>query len=169
MPEYIGAIDQGTTSTRFIVFDRAGESSRRAKEHEQIYPQPGWVEHDPDEIWRRTQRGDRARPWTQRGLQPADLAGHRHHQPARNHRGVEPQDRPAGLQRHRLAGYPRRRSPSPNSPRHGGAGPLSRQDRPAAVHLLQRPEAPLDARTRARGARTARSRRRCSSATSTPS
>src|SRR3954468_1267001 len=55
MPDYIGAIDQGTTSTRFIVFDRAGRIVASAqKEHEQIYPQPGWVEHSPDEIWFRT-------------------------------------------------------------------------------------------------------------------
>ena len=51
MPEFIGAIDQGTTSTRFIVFDRAGEIVASAqKEHAQIYPRPGWVEHSPNEI-----------------------------------------------------------------------------------------------------------------------
>lgn len=56
MAEYIGAIDQGTTSTRFIVFDRAGQIVASAQEeHEQIYPQPGWVEHDAEEIWRRTE------------------------------------------------------------------------------------------------------------------
>src|SRR5450631_4211674 len=56
MPDYIGAIDQGTTSTRFIVFSRSGETVASAqKEHEQIYPQPGWVEHNPQEIWTRTQ------------------------------------------------------------------------------------------------------------------
>jgi glycerol kinase len=56
MADYIGAIDQGTTSTRFIVFDRAGQIVASAQEeHEQIYPQPGWVEHDPEEIWRRTE------------------------------------------------------------------------------------------------------------------
>jgi glycerol kinase len=55
MSNYLGAIDQGTTSTRFIVFDRSGRvSSVAQREHEQIYPQPGWVEHDPEEIWRRT-------------------------------------------------------------------------------------------------------------------
>jgi glycerol kinase len=53
---YVGAIDQGTTSTRFIVFDRSGKIvSVAQKEHEQIYPRPGWVEHDPEEIWQRTQ------------------------------------------------------------------------------------------------------------------
>jgi len=55
MPDYIAAIDQGTTSTRFIVFDRAGAIVATAQqEHQQIYPQPGWVEHDADEIWTRT-------------------------------------------------------------------------------------------------------------------
>ena len=56
MASYVGAVDQGTTSTRFMVFDRAGKTVASAqKEHAQIYPQPGWVEHDPEEIWRRTQ------------------------------------------------------------------------------------------------------------------
>ena len=48
---YVGAIDQGTTSTRFVVFDREGETIAMARrEHRQIFPQPGWVEHDADEI-----------------------------------------------------------------------------------------------------------------------
>ena len=52
MQEYIGAIDQGTSSTRFLVFDRAGAVVASAqKEHAQIYPRAGWVEHDPEEIW----------------------------------------------------------------------------------------------------------------------
>ena len=56
MSRYIGAIDQGTTSTRFIVFDRGGETIATAQmEHRQIYPQRGWVEHDPLEIWHNTQ------------------------------------------------------------------------------------------------------------------
>src|ERR1700761_2595836 len=56
MPDYIGALDQGTTSTRFMIFDRAGRIAAAAqKEHEQIYPQPGWVEHSPEEIRRRTE------------------------------------------------------------------------------------------------------------------
>ncbi len=57
MGQFIGAIDQGTTSSRFIVFNRAGEIvSSAQEEHEQIYPKPGWVEHDPEEIWRKTTR-----------------------------------------------------------------------------------------------------------------
>ena len=56
MPAYVAAIDQGTTSTRFIVFDRDGRAVASAqREHAQIYPKPGWVEHDAEEIWRRTQ------------------------------------------------------------------------------------------------------------------
>lgn len=55
MPTYVAAIDQGTTSTRCIVFNRQGQIvSVAQKEHQQIYPQPGWVEHDPEEIWRNT-------------------------------------------------------------------------------------------------------------------
>ncbi len=55
MRRYVGAIDQGTTSTRFIVFDNAGAIVAQAqKEHAQIFPRPGWVEHDAAEIWRNT-------------------------------------------------------------------------------------------------------------------
>ncbi len=51
MTRYVGAIDQGTTSTRFMVFDRTGHTVAEARrEHRQIFPQPGWVEHDPQEI-----------------------------------------------------------------------------------------------------------------------
>lgn len=74
MPHYIGAIDQGTTSTRFIVFDKSGRIvSVAQREHEQIYPRPGWVEHDPEEIWRRTQEVI-VDAMQQRALQPGDLA-----------------------------------------------------------------------------------------------
>ena len=56
MAKYILAIDQGTTSTRCIVFDHGGKIiAVDQKEHQQIYPKPGWVEHDPYEIWLRTQ------------------------------------------------------------------------------------------------------------------
>ncbi len=56
MPDFVGAIDQGTTSTRFMIFDHGGnEIARHQLEHEQILPRAGWVEHDPTEIWSRTQ------------------------------------------------------------------------------------------------------------------
>ena len=54
MTKYVGALDQGTTSTRFMIFDHAGAVvAIDQKEHEQIYPKPGWVEHDAIEIWTR--------------------------------------------------------------------------------------------------------------------
>lgn len=71
---YIGALDQGTTSTRFMIFDRSGRTvSSAQKEHEQIYPVAGWVEHDALEIWRRTLEViDEAA--AARGLRPKDLS-----------------------------------------------------------------------------------------------
>ncbi|MCC6461052.1 MAG: glycerol kinase GlpK [Saprospiraceae bacterium] len=56
MKKYVAAIDQGTTSTRCIIFDKGGNIvSMGQKEHEQIFPKPGWVEHNPEEIWKYTQ------------------------------------------------------------------------------------------------------------------
>jgi glycerol kinase len=75
MSNYIGALDQGTTSTRFMVFDREANAVASAqKEHAQIFPQPGWVEHDPEEIWQRTQEviGEAL---AHGGIRAADLAG----------------------------------------------------------------------------------------------
>lgn len=55
MSKYIGAIDQGTTSTRFLAFDRSGKIiAFDQKEHKQIFPKPGWVEHNPNEIYENT-------------------------------------------------------------------------------------------------------------------
>jgi glycerol kinase len=74
MANYIGAIDQGTTSTRFIVFDRSGRVvSIAQREHEQIYPKPGCVEHDPEEIWQRT-REVLAEAMQKRSLAGSDIA-----------------------------------------------------------------------------------------------
>lgn len=57
MAKYVGAIDQGTTSTRFMIFDHSGNVvASHQLEHEQIFPQAGWVEHDAEEIIRRTQQ-----------------------------------------------------------------------------------------------------------------
>jgi glycerol kinase len=72
--KYIGAIDQGTTSTRCIVFDAAGKVVVCAqREHQQIYPQPGWVEHDAEEIWERTQQV-MSQAVEEAGLKAGDLA-----------------------------------------------------------------------------------------------
>jgi len=74
MAKYVAAVDQGTTSTRFMVFDHAGKVvCFDQKEHEQIFPRPGWVEHSPDEIWERTQSVIRAA--LQKGnIDPKDIA-----------------------------------------------------------------------------------------------
>ena len=74
MKDYVGAIDQGTTSTRFLVFDKSARIVAGAqKEHEQIFPRPGWVEHDALEILRRTHEVIRE-ALEQRALGPSDLA-----------------------------------------------------------------------------------------------
>ena len=55
--KYVGAIDQGTTSTRFILFDHTSKAiASHQLEHKQLYPKPGWVEHDPLEIWKNTKK-----------------------------------------------------------------------------------------------------------------
>ena len=75
MSRYVAAIDQGTTSSRCIVFDAGGTIVASAqKEHRQIFPKPGWVEHDPVEIWQNVQtviEGALAKA----GISPPDLAG----------------------------------------------------------------------------------------------
>jgi glycerol kinase len=74
MVDYVGAIDQGTTSTRFIVLDPSGRIvSIAQKEHRQLYPRAGWVEHDPEEIWRRTEEVIRT-AMEAHSLRPRDLA-----------------------------------------------------------------------------------------------
>jgi glycerol kinase len=74
MADYAGALDQGTTSTRFMVFDHRGQVvSIDQKEHEQIFPQPGWVEHDANEIWTRCQEVIQG-GLSKAGLSPSDLA-----------------------------------------------------------------------------------------------
>ena len=74
MSTYLGAIDQGTTSTRFMIFDSTGRVvSVSQKEHQQIYPKPGWVEHDPEEIWRRIHEV-MTEAMQQRGIRPKDVA-----------------------------------------------------------------------------------------------
>ncbi len=73
--QYVAALDQGTTGTRFMIFDQDGQPVSVAyQEHQQIYPQPGWVEHDPLEIWEKTQRVIEA-AMEQGGIQAEEMAG----------------------------------------------------------------------------------------------
>ena len=74
MADYVGALDQGTTSTRFMIFTHDGHVvAVDQKEHEQIYPKPGWVEHDANEIWERSQEVI-AGALQKAGIQASDLA-----------------------------------------------------------------------------------------------
>jgi glycerol kinase len=75
MPAYVGAIDQGTTGTRFAVFDHSGNLVSSAyEEHTQIFPKAGWVEHNPMEIWQKTKKVVRD-ALENGGIKPKDLAG----------------------------------------------------------------------------------------------
>ena len=74
MAEYVGALDQGTTSTRFMIFNHSGGVvGIDQKEHEQIYPKPGWVEHDALEIWTRSVEVIRG-ALQKTGIKASDLA-----------------------------------------------------------------------------------------------
>jgi glycerol kinase len=74
MADFVGAVDQGTTSTRFMIFDHSGnEVGKHQLEHEQILPQAGWVEHNPVEIWERTSSVIRT-AMNSKGLSSSDLA-----------------------------------------------------------------------------------------------
>ena len=74
MKSFLASIDQGTTSTRCMIFNRQGEAlGSHQLEHEQIYPKPGWVEHNPNEIWARTQDVI-VEAMRRAGARPQDLA-----------------------------------------------------------------------------------------------
>ncbi len=74
MPEYVAAIDQGTTSTRCMIFNHRGQAVGLAQEeHRQVYLLPGWVEHDPLEIWERTQKVVRE-ALAKAGIHPGQIA-----------------------------------------------------------------------------------------------
>ena len=103
MGTYLLSLDQGTTSSRAILFDREqnilGVSQ---KEFTQCYPRDGWVEHDAMEIWS-TQYAVMMEVIAQTGISRQGHCRHRHHQPAGDHHPVGQGHRPAHLQRHRVA------------------------------------------------------------------
>ena len=81
-PPFLLAIDQGTTSTRAILFDAAGAAVGLARHRmRQIYPDNGWVEHDAEEIWQAALAVCRV---ASHGVSAEDIAAHRHRQPARD-------------------------------------------------------------------------------------
>ena len=104
------AIDQGTTGTTCLVFDGEGRVRGRAySEFAQHFPRPGWVEHDPNEIWDVTRRVA-SHALADAKADPGQPRRDRDHQPARDRRRLEPRNGRAGPQRARLAGPPHRGS-----------------------------------------------------------
>lgn len=154
---YLLALDQGTSSLRSIVFDADGRVVAMAqREIRQMFPQPARSSTIPTTSGRAS-LPPRARPWPR----PASRQGHcsaRHHQPARDHRGVTSQDRRAHPQRDRLAG-PARRAHLPGTararPRGCGAGTHG----PGHRCLLFRQQAEMDPRPRRWRPRCGRTRR----------
>ena len=167
MAKYAAAIDQGTTSTRCMVFDHGGKVvSVAQKEHEQIYPKPGWVEHDAKEIWARTQEVvDEA--MESAGASADDIAGV----------GITNQrettvvwDKTTGEPVHNAIVWQDTRTDKlvDEFSRDGGQDRFQEQVGPAAGDLLLGPEDPLDPRQRRRRGATRPSRATCCSATWTP-
>ena len=157
----VAAIDQGTTSSRCILFDRAGQPvASHQLEHAQITPRPGWVEHDADEILERVRTCVRV-ALRDIGADAARARRGRHQRPARDDRRLGPADRPPGPPRDRLAGHPDRRRrrrgwPPPTRPARTGSGP----DRAADLDLFLGAQARLDPRRRRAGAAGGRRGRR---------
>ena len=156
---YLLALDQGTSSSRSIVFDRDGRivAHRAAGIHADL---------SAARLGRARPDGDLGTASSATAREVLAKAGHhgrghrrhRHHQPARDHRALGPRDRPAGAPRHRLAGPPRRPICARlRERRHGRHHP--RQDRPGDRRLLLGHQAALAARQRARRARRGRARR----------
>ena len=143
MAKYSAAVDQGTTSTRFMIFDHAGKVvGVDQKEHEQIYPKPGWVEHDPMEIWERTQEVIEG-ALKKSGISAKRYRRRRCHQPARDHRRLGQGNRQTRLQCHRLAGYPHRYHLQ-RTGQGWRAGSLPRESRSAAGNLFLRSQDQMD-------------------------
>ena len=158
MARFVAAIDQGTTSTRVILFDRDGQiAALDQREHEQIHPQAGWVEHDPLEIWQRTQEVI-AGALAGAGATAGDIAAI----------GITNQretavlwDRETGEPLHNAIVWQDTRTAALVRELAGEQGPdrLRERCRAAALDLLLGPEGRVDARLGARRARARRGRR----------
>ena len=166
--DYILALDQGTTSSRAIAVRSRRATSSPSPQHEfpRHYPQPGWVEHDPLEIWRRPARRCRARRWRRRGVDAGRRRRDRHHQPARNHASsgtARPASRSATPSSGRTAAPP---ASATHCARPASSRCVRAQDRPACSTPISPPPSctgcstTCPARARARRARRARLRHR---------
>ena len=147
---HVIAIDQGTTGSTVLVLDeQLPVRGRGYKEFRQIYPQPGWVEHDPEDIWASVTRRARRRACT--GIEPAVDRGDRHHEPARDHRacGIA---RPARPSHNAIVWQDRRTADSCAELKAAGQGSArARAHRPDARPVLLGHEDQLDAATTSPG------------------
>ena len=165
MPRYVGALDQGTTSTRFMIFDRGGnEIARHQLEHQQILPRPGWVEHDPIEI---AARADEviARAMRNANIDAGDLAAV----------GITNQRETAvvwnpktGRPWYNAIVWQDTRTDGLVNALDAASAALVRRKTGLPAGLLLRNEGPVDPRERPRAPRRGGSRAKRSSATSTP-
>ena len=165
---FIAAIDQGTTSSRCIVFDPDGQIvAVDQKEHEQIFPKPGWVEHDATEIWTNVQEvvagRHRARPASPRAdVKAIGITNQRETTLLWDKNTGEPVHNAIVWQDTRTDALVQGAGPQRRP------GPLPPRDRTAAGHLLRRPEGPLAAGQRRGPARARRGAATSSSAPWTP-
>ena len=145
-PVSVLAIDAGTTGVTALVVDRGRPDRRQGyQEFAQHFPQPGWVEHAPEEIWQATLEATRDACCSGRRVR---AQGGRHHQPARDGPALGPRDPRLAAARDRLAGPAYRRHLRPAARRRSrGAG--RRADRAAARPVLHRHQADLARRERA--------------------
>ena len=133
------AIDQGTTSTRFMIFDHEGEVvGIDQKEHEQIFPKPGWVEHNPQRSGSAPGGDQGARSKARISADDIAAVGITNQRETTSSGRRPPANR---LQRDRLAGHPHRQDLQPSSAR-TAARTASARSRPAARDLLLRPKGP---------------------------
>ena len=155
MKGHVIALDQGTTSSRAIIFNEKGEIvSLAQRPFPQIYPRPGWVEHDPTDILS-SQFGALAEAFAKSGLERGGHRRHRRHQPARDRHRLGPRNGQARLQRHRLAVPAHGAHLRPPGLR-GAGGLCPRQDGAADRRLLFRHQDQVDTGQRPRRARAGR-------------
>ena len=165
-PQYVAAIDQGTTSTRCMLFDRAGPDGRASPsaQHRQCYPHPGCVEHDAE---RDLAHHPRARPAGARGRRARGgqrLIAARRRQPARDRRGLGPGHRPTARPRDRLAGHPHLRRPRARSPTPMEPAEITAPHGAAACRRTPRARGCAGCSTASRGCASARRPASCCSA-----
>ena len=158
MADYAAALDQGTTSSRCMIFDHGGNVvAVEQLEHEQIYPKPGWVEHDANEVWQRCRQVmDGALGKVGGGADSIAALGVTNQR--ETDRGVGPQHRRACPQRDRVAGHPHRQDLR-GAGEGGRPGSLPSEDGSSDRDLLLGTEGPVDPRERRRGSREGRRRR----------